>query len=65
MVSQKTAHFDQKMNTPSIKLPPAILCGDRRQATGDRRQATGDRRQATGDRRQATGDRRQAIILTF
>jgi len=61
-MSQESAIFNKKINSPSLKLPKAILSSDRdrRQATGDRRQATGDRRQATGDRRQATGDRRQA-----
>jgi len=61
-MSQKTAQFSLEMNTPSLKLPEAILSNDHK-ATGDRRQATGDRRQATGDRRQATGDRRHYTHL--
>jgi len=54
MMSQKSAHFSQRMNTASLKTAwMRFLSSDR------------DRRQATGDRRQATGDRRQAIILTI
>jgi len=72
-VSQKTADFNDKNQSPTQKMPTAFFVsdldrrqatGDRRQATGDRRQATGDRRQATGDRRQATGDRRQALYTS-
>jgi len=72
MISQKSAHFNKKMNTPSLKLPEAILSsdrqqatGNRQQATGNRQQATGNRQQATGNRQQATGNRQQAIILIF
>ena len=36
--------------TPSNKLPLAICCTDRQQATGNRQQATGNRQQATGNR---------------
>jgi hypothetical protein len=41
--SAKTAKNEQ---TPSLKLPSAILSTSRQQATGNRQQATGNRQQA-------------------
>jgi uncharacterized protein YjbJ (UPF0337 family) len=58
LMSQGTAII--KKETPSLKLPKAILSndlGNRQQATGNRQQATGNRQQATGNRQQATGNR--------
>jgi hypothetical protein len=57
MGNRKTAHYNQKLNSPSLKTPAAFLSPDRQQATGNRQQATGNRQQATGNRQQATGNR--------
>jgi len=64
-MSQKAAYISlKKQQTPSLKLPKAILSTElRQQATGNRQQATGNRQQATGNRQQATGNRQ--IIHTI
>jgi hypothetical protein len=43
-MNERLAQYNQNPQTPSLKLPLAILS-----ATGNRQQATGNRQQATGN----------------